>query len=654
MGAPAAMAPENPSSEHRGGDSALVRLVIVGSVDDGKSTLIGRLLHDSKQILSDQLEAIASASSRRRNDGMLDLSLLTDGLRAEREQGITIDVAYRYFQSGGRKFIIADTPGHDRYTRNMVTGASTADLAVILIDVQRGVVEQTRRHAFIASLLGIRHIVVCVNKMDLIDYGRERFAEIEDQFRAFCARLEVTDVAFIPISAMTGENVVERSRQMPWYEGSALLYHLEHVHIASDRNLIDCRFAVQWVISSSADGTGGTYRGYAGQVAGGVLRPGDPVMILPSGDETRILAIDTYDGPLDEAIPPMSVTLRLAHDLNVSRGDVICRPLNQPKVSRDLEAIVCWMGHPAARAGRRYALEHTTRSSRAVVDEVRYRIDVNTLHRDDHPGQLAVNEIGRLRIRTTTPVIFDDYRRNRTMGSFILIDEATNDTVGAGMIVEARVRPPASRAQNVTWYRGGLTRTERWSLLGYSGATVWLTGLPASGKSTTAAALEEQVVRAGQAAYVLDGDNLRHGLNADLGFDPESRTENLRRTAQVARLFADAGAIAIVSLISPYRDDRQLAREAHAEAGIPFIEVFVNTSLDECERRDPKGLYARARRGDISGFTGIDAPYEPPVCPDIEVRPGAQRPAEVADVLITALNERGILTGRTAAHAPAH
>ena len=382
---PAPTSTSNGTSSATGaGGTAMLRLVITGSVDDGKSTLIGRLLYDSKQILSDQLEALQRASERRNGDGALDLSLLTDGLRAEREQGITIDVAYRYFQTVRRKFIIADTPGHERYTRNMVTGTSTADLAVILIDARNGVLEQTRRHAFIASLLGIRHLVVCVNKMDLVEYRQAPFDHIEKDFREFCARLEITDVTFIPISAAHGENVVERSHCMPWYEGPSLLYHLEHVHIASDRNLIDCRFPVQWVIRPGADSGHPDYRGYAGQVASGIFRPGDAVVVLPSGEETRIASIDTLAGPLTEAFAPMSVTLRLEDDLDISRGNMICRPHNRPTMNRHVEAIVCWMDEQPLTAGARYTLKHTTRSMRAVVDDVRYRIDVNTLHRDEN------------------------------------------------------------------------------------------------------------------------------------------------------------------------------------------------------------------------------------------------------------------------------
>ncbi|MGA2926212.1 MAG: sulfate adenylyltransferase subunit CysN [Solirubrobacteraceae bacterium] len=630
----------------------MLRLVTSGSVDDGKSTLIGRLLYDSKSILADQLEALELASQRRNGRDGLDLALLTDGLRAEREQGITIDVAYRYFQTARRKFIIADTPGHERYTRNMVTGASTADLAVILIDARKGVLEQTRRHAFIASLLGIRHLVVCVNKMDLVDYRQSAFDRIERDFREFCARLEVTDVTSIPICAISGENVVERAVKMPWYEGPSLLYHLEHVHVASDRNLIDCRLPVQWVIRPGPHSADPDYRAYAGQIASGIFRPGDPVVVLPSGEQSRIASIDSFEGPLVQAFAPMSVRLVLADDVDASRGDMICRPHNRPTIARKLEAIVCWMSDEPVRPGARYALKHTTRWARAAVDEVRYRIDVNTLHRDEGAGQLALNEIGRLKLRTNVPLLFDEYRRNRTTGSFVLVDEATNRTVGAGMIIEARVDGSPARQSDVTWHPSKLTREARWALLRQAGATVWLTGLPASGKSTIAVALEERLTREGQSAYLLDGDNLRCGINGDLGFRPEDRSENVRRVAHVARLFADAGTVAIVSLISPYAGDRELARGIHEEGEIEFLEVFVNTPVRECERRDPKGLYARARRGEIKGFTGIDGPYEAPRNPELELRPAEYELGELVEVLLAALKERGVLAGQGLAERP--
>jgi bifunctional enzyme CysN/CysC len=419
----------------------LLRFSTAGSVDDGKSTLIGRLLYDSKGIFEDQLAAIERTSKRRGNVAV-DLALLTDGLRAEREQGITIDVAYRYFATPRRKFIIADTPGHVQYTRNMVTGASTADLAVVLIDARKGSLEQSRRHAFIASLLGIPHIVVAVNKMDLVDYSEEVFDKISREFAAWSAKLETHDITFIPISALHGDNVVERSKNMDWYQGPSMLYHLEHVHIASDRNLIDNRFPVQWIIRPMSD-EHHDYRGYAGQVATGTFKAGDEVVVLPSGAKTRIKRVETFDGPLEEAVPPLSISMLLEDDIDISRGDMICRPHNQPTMTQTLEAMVCWMNERQLEVGGRYAIKHTTRSVRGVVDELRYRIDVNTLHRDESAESLALNEIGRVHLRTSGPLLVDEYRKNRLTGSFILIDETTNETVGAGMIVAPAGGPTA-------------------------------------------------------------------------------------------------------------------------------------------------------------------------------------------------------------------
>jgi bifunctional enzyme CysN/CysC len=413
--------------------SELLRIATAGSVDDGKSTLIGRLLYDSKQILTDQLEHVVQTSERR-GDGYLNLALLTDGLRAEREQGITIDVAYRYFQTARRKFIIADTPGHEQYTRNMVTGASTADLSIVLVDARKGVGEQTRRHAFIASLLRIPHLVVCVNKMDLVDYDEAAFDRIVDELTDFAARLDVSDICFIPIAALHGDNVVDRSEAMPWYGGAPLLYHLEHVVIAPDRNLADTRFPVQWVVRPMTE-EHHDYRGYAGQVAGGVLEPGSEVIVLPGGQRTTIAGIDTFSGEIDAAFPTMSVTLRLADQLDVSRGDMIVGPEDHPVTARELDAMVCWMGEKPLRPGGRYTIKHTTRTARAVVQELEYRVDINTHEHDHEAPELGLNAIGRVRLKTSAPLMVDRYRRNRTTGSFILIDEATNDTVGAGMVV---------------------------------------------------------------------------------------------------------------------------------------------------------------------------------------------------------------------------
>jgi len=414
----------------------LLRFATAGSVDDGKSTLIGRLLYDTKSLFTDQLEAVEAVSAAR-GDEYTNLALLTDGLRAEREQGITIDVAYRYFATPRRKFIIADTPGHIQYTRNMVTGASTADLALILVDARKGLVEQSRRHAFLTSLLRVPHLVLCVNKMDLVDWDQRVYERIADEFTSFAAKLDAPDLTVIPISALNGDNIASRSDKSPWYEGPSLLHHLEHVHIASDRNLVDVRFPVQYVIRPQST-TVTDYRGYAGQVASGVLKPGDEVMVLPSGMTSTIAAIDTADGPVDEAFPPMSVTIRLTDEIDISRGDMLCRPHNTPHVAQDIEAMICWMDETAPlRVGAKYAVKHTTRSVRTVVRGLQYRLDVNTLHRDESAAELTLNEIGRVRLRTTAPLLADEYRRNRTTGGFILIDEGTNRTVAAGMILEA-------------------------------------------------------------------------------------------------------------------------------------------------------------------------------------------------------------------------
>nr|WP_202866851.1 sulfate adenylyltransferase subunit CysN [Kribbella voronezhensis] len=414
----------------------ILRLATAGSVDDGKSTLIGRLLYDTKSVFTDQIESVERAS-RDRGDDYVNLALLTDGLRAEREQGITIDVAYRYFATPRRKFIVADTPGHIQYTRNMVTGASTADLALILVDARKGLLEQSRRHAFLATLLHVPHLVLCVNKMDLVDYSEEVFEQIRADFTQFAAKLDVGDLTIIPVSALVGDNIVTRSTAMSWYEGPSLLHHLENVHVASDRNLIDVRFPVQYVIRPQSD-LHRDYRGYAGQVAGGILKPGDEVMVLPSGFTTTIRSIDTADGPVEEAFPSMSVTIRLTDEIDVSRGDMICRVNNAPAVTQDIDAMVCWMDDTPLRPGQKLAIKHTTRSARAMVKDLHYRLDINSLHRDMAADHLGLNDIGRVRLRTTQPLLCDEYKRNRSTGGFVLIDEATNRTVGAGMVNEAR------------------------------------------------------------------------------------------------------------------------------------------------------------------------------------------------------------------------
>ncbi len=597
----------------------LLRLATAGSVDDGKSTLIGRLLYDAKGIFEDQLESIRRTSEQRGNPET-DLALLTDGLRAEREQGITIDVAYRYFATPKRKFIIADTPGHTEYTRNMVTGASTAHVSLILIDARKGVIEQTRRHAFLSSMLGVPHMVVCVNKMDLIDWDRAQYERIQSDFMEFAARLNVHDITFIPISALNGDNVVQRSEAMWWFQGPPLLTHLESVYIGSDENYIDPRFPVQYVIRSQTPDNP-DFRGYAGTVASGIMRPGDEVLVLPTGTTSRIESIVTADGEVREAFPPMAVVVTLEDDIAVSRGDVLCRPNNRPTNTHDIEATVCWMDERSSLAvGRSYLLKHSTRTVRATMESLQYRLDVNGLRRDDTVSALELNEIGRVSFRTTEPLLVDDYGTNRTTGSFIIIDAQTNATAGAGVI---RVLATTHASPNVVRHRGRLTRHDRFAALDAQGATVLFTGLSGAGKSTIAAGVEEAYVQSGRHAFLLDGDNLRHGINGDLGFTDQDRKENVRRAGEVARMFAESGSLALIALICPFEEDRRLIRMLHEDAGLPFVEVFVDTSLEECERRDPKGLYARARAGQLPGFTGIDADYEAPPSPELVLGAGS-------------------------------
>ncbi|MGF6880997.1 bifunctional enzyme CysN/CysC [Nocardia sp. GAS34] len=605
----------------------LLRLATAGSVDDGKSTLIGRLLYDSKNLFTDQLAAIERVSAQR-GDAAADLALVTDGLRAEREQGITIDVAYRYFTTPRRKFIIADTPGHVQYTRNMVTGASTADLALILVDARKGVVEQTRRHAFLASLLGVPHMTVCVNKMDLVGWSEQRFDEIRAEFADFAAKLTVGDLTFVPVSALLGDNVVEPSAQTPWYPGPTLLRHLEDVHIASDRNLIDARLPIQYVLrpgAAEAADSVAAHRAYAGTISGGIFKPGDEVVVLPSGRNTRVREIWAPGGAeVSEAFTGMAVALTLDDDIDVGRGDMLARPGNRPHVDRHIDAMVCWFSDSTVlRPGAEYSVRTAAQSTRVRVTGLDYRLDVNTLHRETGSQSLALNDIGRLSLRAQQPLLFDPYRDNRRTGSFILVDEATNQTVAAGMIV---ARETGTSAASVVWHSSAVERAER----PHSGATVWLTGLSGSGKSTIAVELERQLVAAGRPAYLLDGDNLRHGLNADLGFSDDDRRENIRRVAEVAALFADAGVVVIVSLISPFAAQRERAREVHATRALPFTEIFVDTPLHVCEQRDPKGLYARARAGELREFTGIDSPYERPEHAEFVFTPEDGTPAEVA------------------------
>lgn len=609
--------------------TTLLRLATAGSVDDGKSTLIGRLLYDSKAVMEDQWASVEQTSKDRGHD-YTDLALVTDGLRAEREQGITIDVAYRYFATPKRKFIIADTPGHIQYTRNMVTGASTAQLVIVLVDARHGLLEQSRRHAFLASLLGIRHLVLAVNKMDLLGWDQEKFDAIRDEFHAFAARLDVQDVTSIPISALHGDNVVTKSDQTPWYEGPSLLSHLEDVYIAGDRNMVDVRFPVQYVIRPHTL-EHQDHRSYAGTVASGVMRSGDEVVVLPIGKTTRITAIDGPNGPVAEAFPPMAVSVRLADDIDISRGDMIARTHNQPRITQEFDATVCWMADNAVlEPGRDYVVKHTTRTVRARIAGLDYRLDVNTLHRDKTATALKLNELGRVSLRTQVPLLLDEYTRNASTGSFILIDPDTNGTVAAGMVLrDVSARTPSP---NTVRHRSLVTAQDRPP----RGKTVWFTGLSGSGKSSVAMLVERKLLEKGISAYVLDGDNLRHGLNADLGFSMADRAENLRRLSHVATLLADCGHLVLVPAISPLAEHRALALKVHADAGIDFFEVFCDTPLQDCERRDPKGLYAKARAGEITHFTGIDSPYQRPKNPDLRLTPDRsidEQAQEVIDLL---------------------
>jgi bifunctional enzyme CysN/CysC len=592
--------------------SDLLRLLTCGSVDDGKSTLIGQTLYE------DHLASLEKDSRRVGSaGGAIDFSLLLDGLKAEREQGITIDVAYRYFSTPRRKFIIADCPGHEQYTRNMVTGASTANLAIVLVDARAGILPQTRRHSFIASLLDIGHVVVAINKMDLVDWSQEVFDRIRTEYIDFATRLEVRSVHFIPISALQGDNVVDPSAHMPWYRGVPLLDYLETVHIASDRNLIDLRFPVQLAMRQDM-----SFRGFAGTLASGILRPGAEVMVLPSRQRTRVRDVVTWDGALEEAFPPMAVTVTTTEEIDIGRGDMLVHPRNLPRVGQELDAILVWMSETPLDRRRTYRIKHTTREAHAEVSELRYRFDVNTLHRAP-ADSLALNEIGRARVAVSRPLAYDPYRRNRATGSFILIDPVTNGTVAAGMILDrsrddedAIARPDAAASRGLLRpHPSRVGPSERAERLGQEPATVWLTGLPKSGKSTIAYALERRLFDAGYLVHVLDGVNLRLGISDNLGFGAPERSENVRRAAHVAKLAAGAGLITIVALVSPQESDRAAARAIIGAER--FIEVHLSAPLEVCEARDEEGLYRRARAGEIDRFTGVSAPYEPPRAPEL-------------------------------------
>jgi bifunctional enzyme CysN/CysC len=612
---------------------SLLRFITCGSVDDGKSTLIGRLLYDAQSVLDDQLAALEADSKRvGTQGGELDLALLLDGLAAEREQGITIDVAYRYFSTDRRKFIIADTPGHEQYTRNMVTGASNADAAVILVDARKGVLTQTRRHSHVVSLLGIRHVVFAVNKMDLVGYDETAYRAIEASCRSLARRLDIADPVCIPVSALRGDNVLNAGEEMPWYAGPTLLRRLEDVEVDEDRmRAAPFRFPVQWVNRPDLD-----FRGFAGTVAGGAVRPGDRVLVLPGGRSSTVARIVSYAGDLELAVAGQAVTLVLADELDVSRGDVIAHADAPPRVNDALQATIVWMAEQPLLRGRDYLMRIGSRTVGATAAPLKHKLDVETL--EHVPArQLELNEIGVCDLELDERVAWDAYADNRDTGGFILIDRITNGTVGAGMVSFA-----LRRSDNVHWQALDVDRRARAAAMGQRPCLVWFTGLSGAGKSAIANVVERELHRDGRHTYLLDGDNVRHGLNKDLGFTAADRVENIRRVAEVGRLMVDAGLIVLASFISPFRAERRMARELLGEA---FIEVFVDTPLPVAEARDPKQLYAKARRGEIKNFTGISSPYEPPEHPDIHIDTTALTAEEAADIVLEELRRRHVVEG---------
>jgi len=624
-------------------NKSLLRFTTSGSVDDGKSTLIGRLLYETNCIFEDQYAAVAKTSEKR-GDERVDLALLLDGLAAEREQGITIDVAYRYFTTAKRKFIIADTPGHEQYTRNMVTGASTSELAIILIDARHGVMTQSKRHGFLISLLQIPHLIVAVNKMDLVGYDQKIYDDIVRDYQEFSQKLDIHDVSFIPMSALEGDNVTTRSANTPWYDGHTLLHILENVHVAADKNFVDFRFPVQNVLRPNLN-----FRGFSGTVASGTVKVGETIAALPSGKTSKIKSIVTYDEKLESAHVGQAVTFTLEDEIDVSRGDMIVREHNLPHVSNEFDATLCWMDETKMDVRTAYVLKHTTQRVKAHIRGVQYKIDVNTLHREDSDG-FELNEIGRVSIKTARPLFFDEYQRNRGTGSFILIDPVTNRTVAAGMIrgrtrnvkdVTSTKHAEPQRSTNVKWQSGAVT-VDDWAVRnGHKGAVIWCTGYSGAGKTTVAQALVKNLFDDDRQVMMLDGDNVRHGLCGDLGFSDQDRSENIRRVGEAAKLFYEQGNIVICTFISPFRADRDFVRSILPEGA--FLEVFVKCDLEVCKRRDPKGLYKKAEAGEIKDFTGIDSPYEEPEKPEIVVESDLEDVASMVVRIRGHLSEFGII-----------
>ena len=610
---------------------SLLRFITCGSVDDGKSTLIGRLLYDSKMIFEDQLAALEADSKKvGTQGGDLDFALLVDGLAAEREQGITIDVAYRYFSTDKRKFIVADTPGHEQYTRNMVTGASTADLAVILIDARKGVLTQTRRHSFLVSLIGIRKVVLAINKMDLVEYSHEIFDTIVAEYRDFAKQIGLEDIVAIPVSGLRGDNITAPSEHTRWYHGPTLMGYLETVEIEDSVQHQPFRLPVQWVNRPNLD-----FRGFAGTIVGGTVRPGDKVKVLPSGRESRVARIVTLDGDLDRAVAGQSVTLTLEDEIDVSRGDVLAAAGAPPAVADQFETTLIWMADEPMLPGRPYWMKIGTRQVSATITEPKYKVNVNTL---EHLAakKLALNEIGVCNVSLDHAIAFDPYTENRDTGGFILIDRLTNATVGAGLVHFA-----LRRSQNIHWQALDINKGSRAALKGQKPCALWFTGLSGAGKSTIANLVEKQLHALGRHTYLLDGDNVRHGLNRDLGFTDADRVENIRRVAEVAKLMTEAGLIVMVSFISPFRAERRMARSLFDPG--EFFEVHVDTPLAVAESRDVKGLYKKARRGELKNFTGIDSPYEPPETPEIYLDTAKASPEDSATAIVDQLRQAGML-----------